>query len=64
MLIIAQEKGVFKCVFLISPLKITCVVGISKAPWRDISYEYLQYMFLWRNEKNINTTWLKKSALR
>ena len=33
-----------------------------EAPRRGASNEYSQYMFLWRNEKNSGTFWLKKAS--
>ena len=31
-----------------------------EVPQRSTANEYPQHMFSWRNEKNINTLWLKK----
>ena len=49
---LSHSRGVSgKIVFLISLKNIV-----------DTSNEYLQYMFLWRNEKNIDNFWLKKEC--
>ena len=53
--------AVCKCL-LLSPVAVkelkTC--GYSEAPHRGASNDYPQYMFLWRNKKNINTFGVKK----
>ena len=36
------------------------ILYLLKAPWLEASTEYLQYMYSWKNKKNINTFWLKK----
>ena len=38
----------------------TCCRYSLEAPHQGTSYQYPQYMFTWKSEKNINIFWLKK----
>ena len=49
-------------VFIFLDENICCGYSLE-APRRGASNEYPQHMFLSRNKKNIDTFWLKKSAL-
>ena len=57
---IGLDKGGYPVnIFLISPQKHVLWYTLE-APHQGASNEYSQHMFLWRNEKNINTFGLKK----
>ena len=58
---IGLDKGVYPVnIFLISPQKHVLWYTLE-APHQGASKKYSQHMFLWRNEKNINTFGLKKA---
>ena len=54
--------GYLHIIFLNSPQKCMLLYSLE-VPLQGVSNEYSQYMFLWRNKKNINTFWLKKNVL-
>ena len=58
---VTEKRGIRKNIFLISSRLLDLLWIFIEVLWHGLSYEYLlhNYIFSWRNMKNIRTFWLK-----